>query len=108
MVSKGDSGLTPETRAALRNLENPVLLQVFVTPSCPYCPRAVVLAHQMAFESQMVEAEMVEALEFKNLADQFGVSGVPHTVINSGMAEVVGAVPEDYLLSKIKQAFTST
>jgi len=108
MVSKGDSGLTPETRAALRNLENPVLLQVFVTPSCPYCPRAVVLAHQMAFESQMVEAEMVEALEFKNLADQFGVSGVPHTVINSGMAEVVGAVPEDYLLIKIKQAFTST
>ena len=33
MASKGDSGLKPETRAALAQLAEPVHLQVFVTPT---------------------------------------------------------------------------
>jgi alkyl hydroperoxide reductase subunit AhpF len=33
MVSKGDSGLEPETRRALATLQEPVHLQVFVTPT---------------------------------------------------------------------------
>jgi len=48
LVSKRDSGLAEETRAALSQINAPVRMQVFVTPTCPYCPRAVVLAHQMA------------------------------------------------------------
>ena len=59
LVSKQDSGLSPATREFLHGLEQPVNLQVFVTPTCPYCPRAVILAHQMALESDMVQAEMV-------------------------------------------------
>ncbi|MEN4011867.1 MAG: thioredoxin family protein [Chloroflexota bacterium] len=104
MVSKRDSGLSAETREALAKLNQKVLLQVFVTPSCPYCPRAVVLAHQMALESQMIEAEMIEAMEFSALADQYKVSGVPHTIINQGSGEVIGAVPESHLLQKIMEA----
>lgn len=33
LVSGRDSGLTPETRAYLKGLTNPLLLQVFVTPT---------------------------------------------------------------------------
>jgi alkyl hydroperoxide reductase subunit AhpF len=33
MISKGDSGLEPETRLALATLSEPVHLQVFVTPT---------------------------------------------------------------------------
>ncbi len=33
MVSRRDSGLSPKTREYLRGLEQPVLLQVFVTPT---------------------------------------------------------------------------
>jgi len=105
LVSGRDSGLSEETRQFLSSLDQPVLLQVFVTPTCPYCPRAVVLAHQMALESPMVEAEMVEAMEFPELSNRFGVSGVPQTTINSGAGTVVGAVPEDYLVAEIQQAF---
>ena len=50
----------------------------------------------------MVEAEMVEAMEFPELANRFGVSGVPQTTINEGAGTVVGAVPEDYLLKEIQ------
>lgn len=104
LVSSRDSGLTPETRQFLKELDKPVRLQVFVTPTCPYCPRAVVLAHMMAMENPFVQAEMVEAMEFPALADRHQVSGVPHTVINDGAGNVVGAVPEASLVNAIKQA----
>jgi predicted DsbA family dithiol-disulfide isomerase len=57
----------------------------------------------MALESDMVEAEMVEAMEFVDLSDQYGVTGVPHTVINEGAGELIGAVPEAVLLDKIRE-----
>jgi glutaredoxin-like protein len=104
LVSGRDSGLGQETRNYLKSLNAPIHLQVFVTPTCPYCPRAVVLAHQMALESPMVEAEMVEAMEFPDLSDRFGVSGVPQTTINYGAGTVVGAVPEDHLLAEIRRS----
>jgi protein-disulfide isomerase len=63
----------------------------------------VVLAHQMAMESPMIQAEGVEAMEFFELANQYGVSGVPHTTINNGSGYVIGAVPEKYLLEEIKK-----
>ena len=60
-------------------------------------------AHQMAMESPLVEAESVEASEFIDLAEKYGVSGVPHTIINDGQAEMVGAAPEAYLVNEIKK-----
>lgn len=105
LVSQRDSGLSEKTRQYLRSLDQPLLLQVFVTPTCPYCPRAVVLAHQMAMENpRWIRSEGIEATEFRELAEKYYVSGVPQTVINSGAKMVVGAVPELNLLSQIQAA----
>ena len=105
MVSRRDSGLDIKTREFLKNLDRPLHLQVFVTPTCPYCPRAVLLAHQMAMENpMMIRAEGVEATEFPELANRFNVRGVPQTVINSGAGSVVGAVPEQNLMAEILRA----
>jgi len=105
IVSKRESGLDAKTREFLKNLGKPLHLQVFVTPTCPYCPRAVLLAHQMAMENpQMIRAEGVEATEFPELANRFNVRGVPQTVINSGKGMVVGAVPEQNLVTEIMRA----
>ncbi len=105
LVSRRDSGLSQKTREYLKALDQPLLLQVFVTPTCPYCPRAVLLAHQMAMENpKLIRAEGVEATEFQELAQKYYVSGVPQTVINSGAKMVVGAVPELNLLSQIQVA----
>jgi glutaredoxin-like protein len=104
LVSGRDSGLSNQTRDLLGKLDRPVTLQVFVTPTCPYCPRAVVLAHQMALESPYVQAEMVEAIEFPDLSDRHRVSGVPQTTINDGAGIVMGAVPEEHLLAEILRA----
>ncbi len=104
LVARRDSNLSPETRQFLKELSQPVHLQVFVTPTCPYCPRSVVLAHQFALESPFVEAEMVEAMEFPALADRFAVSGVPQTTINMGAGTIIGSAPEQHLVAEIRSA----
>lgn len=105
MVSGRDSGLSADTRAYLKGLTKPLLLQVFVTPTCPYCPRAVLLAHQFAMENPaMIRAEGIEAMEFSALSNRYGISGVPDTIINDGAARVVGAVPETNLLAEVMRA----
>lgn len=102
LVSSGQSGLQQATLDALNELETDVDVQVFVTPTCPYCPQAVVLAHQMAIASPHFRAAMVEATEFPELSMQHGISGVPHSVINN-TGHVVGSVPEARLISEIEQ-----
>jgi len=61
----------------------------------------------MAMENPLVKAEMVEAMEFFEFSNSFGVSGVPHTIINHGQGEIVGAVPETALLNEIKRVVKS-
>ena len=104
LVSGRDSKLGEDIRDMLKDLDKPVNMLVFVTPTCPYCPQAVVLAHQMALESPMIEAEMIEATEFPDLSTRFNVSGVPQTTINEGAGTVVGAVPEGNLVAEILRA----
>lgn len=97
MVSQGDSGLQAETKAALQKISQPLHFQVFVTPTCPYCPRAVLTAHKMAMENEMIRADMIEATEFPELADKYGVMGVPRVVINDEHY-FEGALPEQVFL----------
>jgi len=108
LVSRRDSGLGDQTRDLLVGLSEPVLLQVFVTPTCPYCPQAVVTAHKMAMESPLVEAEMVEATEFPELSSRYGIMGVPDTVINHGAGRIVGAVPDGRLIIEIKNSLAKS
>lgn len=102
-VSRGESGLRPETKKAVAGIAEPVHFQVFVTPTCPYCPQAVRLAHKLAIESEQIRADMVEAIEFPHLANKYSVYGVPRTVINDKV-HLEGAVPEALLLAKLLEA----
>ena len=63
----------------------------------------MVLAHRMALESPLIQADMIEANEFYDLAMRYNVSGVPQTTINEGIDAVLGIVPEDDLLQEIIQ-----
>jgi glutaredoxin-like protein len=104
-VSKGESGLSQKSKDAIRDLDQAVHIQVFVTPTCPYCPMAVRLAHRLALESDMIWADMVEANEFVPLSQRYAVMGVPKFIINEEF-EIVGAVPEDVLVSQVIYAVT--
>jgi glutaredoxin-like protein len=108
MTARGDSGLSPATKEKLRQLASPVSLQVFVTPTCPYCPRAVVTAFRFAMESKLVSASMVEATEFPHLANKYQVSGVPHTVIGESPQPMIGAYPEAAAVDMVLAATAGT
>lgn len=105
IVMVGDTGpsLDPKTLAFLDTLQSPLHLQVFVTPTCPYCPGAVMLAHQLAMASDKVTADMVEVTEFPHLGQRYGVMGVPRTVINES-TYLEGSAPESMLVGKLKAA----
>ena len=100
MVSSGDPDLEARTIRTLATLASPLHIRVFVTPTCPYCPSAVILAHKFAMASQHVTAEMIDASEFPDLGDRFGVRAVPHTVINDTL-HLEGAVPEREVLAHL-------
>ena len=94
LAGSGESGLTPESKALVAaHVTKPMEMLVFVTPSCPHCPRAVTLAHRMAIESPLIRATCVEATEFLDLSQRYRVTGVPKTIVD-GTIEMLGALPE--------------
>ena len=58
------------------------------------------LANRMALASPEIRALCIEANEFPRLSAQFGVRGVPHTVINRDGA-FVGALPEGEFVAAV-------
>ena len=102
-VSRRNTSLGEKTKTRLKDLTRDVHIQVFISPTCPYCPAAVRLAHQMAIESPRVRADMVEIQEFPHLAQRYNVQGVPNIVINE-TTSIEGAPPETLLLLHILKA----
>ena len=96
LVSRGESGLQPATLEKLAHVDQETSIQVFVTPTCPHCPRAALLANQIAIAARgTVSAECVEASQNMALAQQYRVSSVPQQVINEDLDSVsIGAQPE--------------
>ncbi len=100
LVSTGKLSLSPATLEQIKTLDRPVHIQVFITPTCPYCPRAVMLSHQLAFASPLIRADMIEATEFPHLAMRYQVMGVPRSVINEDI-HIEGAVPEPMFVREL-------
>lgn len=99
-VSSSGHELSPQTVAALGSLDTDVDLQVFVTPTCPYCPSAASMANRLALASDRIHASTVAANEYPELSERFGVRGVPQTVVNSS-GSFVGALPEDAFVAEV-------
>lgn len=98
------SGLTQdlpeELKAQIDAIDKPVNIKVFVTLSCPHCAGAVQKAHKLAMMNPNIDAEMVEAQTFGDLARKHNVSGVPKIVIND-QYELVGNQPIEAFLDQI-------
>jgi len=100
-ASRGRTGLPDELRDRARAFRKPVELKVFVTPTCPHCPSMALAAFQLAVESDMVEAKVIEASEFPQLASKYGVMAVPKTIVND-VAGFEGAASASALVEFIE------
>ena len=88
----------------VRKIDKPMKIMVFITPTCPYCPRAVLTAHNIALANDLIKGEMIEAMEFVELSERYRVEAVPHIII-SDVHEFVGALPEDAFVDEIMKAY---
>lgn len=100
LVGSGDSGLKPNTKEKLAQIDQPVKIDVFVTLTCPYCPMMVSLAHRFAMESEKITASVIDAQEFPVLANYYDVMAVPKTVLNQ-RHQFEGALPEERFLEEV-------
>jgi len=102
-VSRKEPKLSASSIQKISQINKPIDIKVFVTPTCPYCPRMVKYAHSAALINPLIKAEMIEATEFPELAAMYSVYGVPKTIINDTI-EIEGAVPEEYFVSELLRA----
>ena len=99
LVGGRPSVLSEESLKLVAAVDAPTTIHVFTTPTCPHCPRAVAVAHEMAFANPNITAFAVEATEFPDLARKYTVTGVPKTVVNDSV-EILGALPPDAFVAQ--------
>lgn len=102
-VSGTVSQLPADLTERITAIKKPINIKVFITLSCPHCPGAVLKAHKLALMNSNIQAEMVEAQTFPELANRFNVSGVPKIVIND-QHELLGNQPLEAFLQMIETA----
>ncbi len=107
LVGGGAPLLSERGRQLVEAVTRPMTLHVFTTPTCPHCPRAVVLAHEMAWANPNLTAFAVEATEYPDLARKYRVTGVPKTVVDDTI-EILGAIPEEAFIEQALAGVTGS
>ncbi len=98
MVGNGRSGLAPALEDWVRRIDTPTHIEVFVTLTCPVCPRVAHLACQMAMVNDKVRADVVVSDEFPGRARAYDVRAVPLVVVNGRPAFQGLLTPEETVL----------
>lgn len=102
-VSTGKPDMPSELARKVSAIKGPLHIQVFVSSTCPYCPQAAKIAHDMAILNPEITADVIDTAQFTPLAQAFRIMSVPTTVINRKVV-VTGAIPLDELLKKADEA----
>ena len=105
-VSKGRTSLPDTIKTRLAEVKKPVHLQVFVSPTCPYCPKAARTAYQFAIENENIHSDVIEMVEFPHLVQRYSIMSVPHIVINNDTS-FVGSHPPEIFIEQIALALRS-
>jgi thioredoxin reductase (NADPH) len=101
MVSTGSVIMKPESVTKLKSLAEKRHIEVFVSPTCPYCPEQVLFAVSAAIaRNDLITLDVIEIFENQELAQQRGVISVPHTFIN-GMLIAPGALQEELFVEAL-------
>ncbi len=102
MASTGTPLLTePSVKKINDGLREKRDIQVFVSPTCPYCPQQVLSAFSAAVvKPDLVSAEAIEIYENQDLAESLGSLAVPQTFINNTFTGA-GLQPEPWFIESL-------
>lgn len=102
------------SNAALKRLfelKEPRHIQIFVSPTCPYCPQQALNAVSAAIaRPDLITAEIIEMYENRDYMDKYHIVTVPFTVINNipigtGVKPAEIFVEEIHNISPLEKAF---
>ena len=102
MASTGKPLLTdPSVKKITEDLREKRDVQVFISPTCPYCPQQVLSAFSAAIvKPDLVSAEAVEIYENQDLAESLGSLAVPQTFMNNTFTGA-GLQPEPWFVESL-------
>ncbi|ADZ10132.1 redox-active disulfide protein 1 [Methanobacterium lacus] len=81
-----------------------VKVEVFTSPSCPYCPMAVQLVEEVKKEmTEDLEVDKIDIMVDQEKAREYGLMAVPAIALN-GVVRFVGAPGKEELIEAIKEA----
>ncbi|HSW65115.1 MAG TPA: FAD-dependent oxidoreductase [Dissulfurispiraceae bacterium] len=101
MLSAKSVILTPQSVQRIAGLKEKRFVEVFVSPTCPYCPQQVLYSVSAAIiRPDLVAVEVIEIFENQDAAETRGVRSVPQTFVN-GILVAQGAVPEEYFVESL-------
>lgn len=66
----------------LQKLSHKVEIKIFVSLACHHCAQQVITCQQMAAESEMIEARMIDARLYPHLVEEYKIERIPMTIIN--------------------------
>lgn len=81
-VSSGRSGLSSETIGVLQDLSVPIHIEVLTVHACRFSAEAVQIAHQLAMESDLITADLVNIDDFPEMAKRYSILASPTVVVN--------------------------
>ncbi len=82
LAADGPDVLDPQLRQLAAWVDKPTHLEVMVSLECPWCPKLVQLALQLAVANPNIRADMVDVAEFPDLTERYQVREVPRMVVN--------------------------
>jgi len=98
-----EANLSEASLDKLKSIDKPIDIKVFITPTCPHCPKAVMVGHNIALANENIRTTMIEANYFSDLSRKYNVSSVPQVVINENII-FVGALPEEEYVKRVLEA----
>lgn len=80
-----------------------VKIEVFTSPTCPYCPMAIEVVEEAKKElGDAIEVEKVDIMEDREKAVNYGLMAVPAIAMN-GVVKFVGAPSLEELMAALKE-----
>lgn len=102
-ASRGTTSLPDNIKKKLAEIKKPVHIQVFVSPTCPFCPRMARMAYQFAIENEFIKSDVIEMTEFPYLVQRYSIMSTPHVVINEDTS-FIGLQPSEAFIDMINMA----
>ena len=99
----GEPSVSEETLKIISGVSQPVHIQVFVSPTCPYSPISARTAFKFALLNRNISSDVIEATEFPELVQKYQIRAVPKIIINE-VVQFEGAGPEEDFAKKVLEA----